>query len=498
MKAIVATAFRLVSPSALVVAMVLVLLDGHSAPLSDVWRPLVVGVALTLILQVAATLVLRDRLLGTYVTAIIVSVVLGLWAVAGILLVLPAWWWAVAANRRRTGRTATRSFPIAWIGRAGAIVAGVFLLLSVARVAAAFNPLMEDHAPVAVELPGSGGPDIFVLILDGYPRADTLQKDLGIDNSEFLSALARDGFVVDEASRANYMKTWLSVASMLHLRFVDEIPMLEHPTQDPAGQHRLAGRAIQQAPFAEALRERGYKIVAGTSSFTETDLLTADRVLDAGQPTNFENHVMETTMVARIVEMVAPGLLGRLQVDQAVEGLAHLRSIAREPSAQPIFMLSHIEAPHTPFAVDATGDPVPMPDCYPISCSAFDHYFTILGLTRDQYADRLAGYLEYTNQHVLDAVAEVVSERPDAVVIVMSDHGSRYDANDPQEHFRNLFAARTPGAEDVFPPGSHLVNVFRHLSNAYFDTDFAVLPYQAWFSDGLLLDLVPVDVPASD
>ena len=478
--------------------MVLVLLDGHSAPLSDAWRPLIVGVAVTLILQVAATLALRDRLRGTYVTAIIVSGMLGLFAVTGILLVLPVWWWAVGASRKRTGRAAARPFPMAWIGRAGAILAGVFLLLSIGRVAVAFNPLVPDDAPIGIELPGSGGPDIFVLILDGYPRADTLAEDLGIDNTDFLAALESDGFVVDDASRSNYMKTWLSVASMLHLRFVDEIPMLENPTLDPAGQHRLAGRAIQQAPFADALRGRGYEIVAITSSFTETDLLTADRVLDSGQPTYFENYVMETTMVARIVEAVAPGLLGGLQVDQADDGLLHLQSVAREQSAQPIFVLAHIEAPHTPFAVDAAGDSVPMPDCYPVSCSAFDHYFSVLGMTRAEYRERLEGYLTYTNRLVLDAVDEVVRARPEAVVLVLSDHGSRYDADDAQEHFRNLFAARTPGIEGVFPPGTHLVNVFRHLSNAYFDTDFEPLPYRALFSDGLLLNLVEVDVAPAD
>lgn len=477
--------------------MILVLLDGHSAPLSDLWRPIVIGVAITLTVQAAATLLLRNLLRGTYATTFVVAGVLGLWAVVGVLLVLPAWWWMVTANRRRTG-SSVRPFPIGWIGRSGGILAMVFLLLSVWRIATAFNPLAEDEPPIAVELPGSGGPDIFVLVLDGYPRADTLHDDLGIDNSRFLSDLEDAGFFVDDASRANYMKTWLSVASMLHLRFVNEIPMLRDPTPDPAGQHRLAGRAIQQAPFAEALRDRGYEIVAGTSSFTETDLLTADRVLDAGQPTNFENHVMETTMIARIVEAVAPGLLGRLQVDQAREGLEHLRSVARESSAQPIFMLSHIEAPHTPFAVDAAGQPVPMPDCYPISCSAFDHYFSVLGLSREEYSERLEGYLEYTNRFVLDAVRDVVRERPDAVVIVMSDHGSRYDANDPEEHFRNLFAARTPGADDVFGPGTHLVNAFRQVSNAYFGTDLAQLPYQAWFSDGLLLDLVAVEVAATD
>jgi hypothetical protein len=139
-----------------------------------------------------------------------------------------------------------------------------------------------------------------------------------------------------------------------------------------------------------------------------------------------------------------------------------------------------------------------MPECFPISCSTFDHYITTLGLSSNEYGQRLAGYLAYTNRRVLEAVRTVVSERPDAVVIVMSDHGSRYDPDDPQEHFRNLFAARTPGVDDVFPAGTEMVNVFRYLSNAYFETDFPALPYRASFSAPRLFDLTSIEMPARD
>ena len=484
----------LLAPMALVAAMILFLLIDHSAPLADLWRPLLVALGVTLLVQAVATVATRSYLRGAYVTGVVVAIGLGIWALAGVLLLLPAWWWAVAANRRRTGRPPTRGFPLAWLARSGGIVAFVILLFSVVRVAGALNPLTEDPAAMPVELPGSGGPDIFVMLLDGYARADTLSSEFGIDNTPFLAALEDAGFVVDDASHSSYMKTWLTVASMLHMEYVSDIPIFQDPTQDPAGQHRLATRAILQAPVADALRERGYEIVAGTSSFTETDLTNADRLLDSGQPTNFENHVLEITPIAGAIEALWPGLLARLQADQVREGIDHLEGVGREARSGPIFMLSHVEAPHTPFALDADGNPLPMPDCYPRSCTAFEHYISTLGMSQAEYGTQLAKYLEWTNAQVLDGVTTIVRERPDAVVIVMSDHGSRFDPDDPDEHFRNLFAARTPGVEDAFPTGSHPVNVFRSLSNAYFGTQFELLPYRAWFSNPLLLDLVPWEV----
>ena len=489
----------LLAPAAFVAATILFLLIGHSAPLGDLWRPLAVGLGATFVVQSLATWLMRDRLGGTYVAGIVAAVALGIWALVGVLILLPAWWWAVAAIRRRSARPAARAFPIATIARSSAILAIVLLLFSAGRVAVAFSPWESDPAARAVDLPGSGGPDIFVLVLDGYAREDTLVNEFGIDNGGFLAELENAGFVVDHESQSNYMKTWLTVASMLHMEYVEEIPIFQDPTQDPAGQHRLATRAILQAPFAEALRQRGYEIVAGTSSFTETDLMNADRVLDAGEPTYFENHVMEITPIAGAIQAVWPGLLARLQADQVREGLEKLGIVASGSPGPPIFMLSHVEAPHTPFALDAAGKPAPMPPCYPRSCTVFEHYISTLQMTPDEYGERLAGYLAWTNEQVLRSVLEVVRERPDAVIILMSDHGSRFDPDDPDEHFRNLFAARTPGRDNVFPAGTHPVNVFRSLSNAYFGTQFPLLPYRAWFSNPLLLDLVPWDVaPATE
>ena len=50
-------------------------------------------------------------------------------------------------------------------------------------------------------------PDIYYIILDGYPRADILKSTFELDNSEFISWLEREGFYVAACSQSNYSYT---------------------------------------------------------------------------------------------------------------------------------------------------------------------------------------------------------------------------------------------------------------------------------------------------
>lgn len=81
------------------------------------------------------------------------------------------------------------------------------------------------------------------------------------------------------------------------------------------------------------------------------------------------------------------------------------------------------------------------------------------------------------------AVHDIVTARPGAVVIVLSDHGpeERIDWWEPAEpgirdRVSNLFWARTPGRSGVLPDDISLVNVFARLFNAYFETDLPMHP----------------------
>ena len=58
---------------------------------------------------------------------------------------------------------------------------------------------------------GGGPPDIYVILLDGYPRADTLARLFDFDNGPFLAALEAKGFDVSAGSSSNYMYTELTL-----------------------------------------------------------------------------------------------------------------------------------------------------------------------------------------------------------------------------------------------------------------------------------------------
>ena len=65
---------------------------------------------------------------------------------------------------------------------------------------------------------------MYVILLDGYPRADVLDYAFDIDNSAFLDALAERGFTVARDSHSDYLWTHVSVPSALNLAYVEQIP----------------------------------------------------------------------------------------------------------------------------------------------------------------------------------------------------------------------------------------------------------------------------------
>jgi hypothetical protein len=114
-----------------------------------------------------------------------------------------------------------------------------------------------------------------------------------------------------------------------------------------------------------------------------------------------------------------------------------------------------------------------------------------MGVTRSDYAHLLGGQIEFLNGRLLEMVDRITATDPDAVVILFSDHGARFDSQVTDEYYRTFFAARTPGHEGLFPDDVSPVNVLVLLENAYFGTSLPVRGYQAWESGRLDLDLTP-------
>ncbi|HYN64825.1 MAG TPA: hypothetical protein VES36_09515, partial [Candidatus Limnocylindrales bacterium] len=59
--------------------------------------------------------------------------------------------------------------------------------------------------PPAVAASDQDLPDIYVILVDGYPRDDTVREVLGGDNAPFLERLEARGFTIDRNAHSGYM-----------------------------------------------------------------------------------------------------------------------------------------------------------------------------------------------------------------------------------------------------------------------------------------------------
>lgn len=443
-------------------------------------RPLLVTVVLAAGALTVARLLTRSWTWAALLATLFVLFSLRESLPAAVLGAFAAWWLLVWALRRIQSRPPMSARAARLAARASSIYGLAFLVVTGASVGLATveqpaTPL-PDYATA-----GTGGPSIYLILLDGYPRADTLADVFDIDNEPFLESLEEQGFSVTEQARSNYNKTWLTLASMLNAAYIEELLAEQRPPESEASQIRWTQALINASTVPELLRDRGYTIKAMAPPFTSTALTTADEYIDHGHLTEFEAKVTSASPWAALLRDEFAAFLAQSLKDAVVNTLEATARLAEESDGSPQLVLAHVHSPHPPFVLAASVRP--MPDCVPVRCSPWDPSLEESGFTLDEYRTGLAEQLEALNDLVLSAVTRITRADPDAVIVVMSDHGSRYSLSDGEEHFKILYAVRSPGHPQLFSAHESPVNLFRRLSSAYFGTEMPALPYRAWLSD---------------
>jgi hypothetical protein len=334
----------------------------------------------------------------------------------------------------------------------------------------------------------SDAPDMYVILLDGYARADTLAR-FGMDNQPFLSALQSRGFDVAHESHSNYTATWPTLASMFDLRPISAMQGLPSGSGPNGDQERALGRIARHGRALELLRSHGYEIVATPSAFAELTLSTADRLPASGHASGFEYALLRRTPLARLQPVVDWAMSDHR--DRIDDQLRAGVEVASERDRPPVFMWIHLMAPHSPLVF---GNP-PQP-CFP-SCTFYEPKAEEWGLTPKRFEAAFAAQTADLNDRILAAVDEITanSARPPAIVL-MSDHGVRH-VNGPEEYFASFFAARTPGHNAVFPQDNAASGTLALLLNAYLDANVPVPdPEVRMVSErGAVLNMRPWPVP---
>lgn len=459
-------------------------------------RSLVVAVTVVAVTQASLTLTLRDAtraaLLTTALIAVLASKVVllvvadALWsmtmpiAVIWLTLVGVALVMIVRIARRRrpswTGVGTTRALNVLSVSL---LVVATVTAVGAGRVGMVVRDLQQpalvaDGIPVPADLP-----DIYVVLLDGYPRCDVLREHFGYDNSGFLAALEDRGFDTATRSRSDYLWTHMTLISMLHRDYLERVEALAG-LRDGGPIHPTVRRVINDNPTFDDLRGAGYSIHTNAVPIERYAMRGAGHLIDGGHLNEFEISLLASTFVGDAVDLIAPGFAAEQHRRRIQHDLQALRDLASERSDFPRFVFAHLLTPHHPVVWAADGSPV-----NPALVGEF-YGDTLMeqGVPRGAFIDRYVGQLEHLNGMVLQTVDAIVeNEARPSVVIIMSDHGSgigmdpdQPDGGDLFGRTANLFVARTPGRDGVFPDDVTPVDVFRLLLDEYLGTSFGRVP----------------------
>ncbi len=362
--------------------------------------------------------------------------------------------------------------------------------------------------PVSVHVNAADRPDIYLILVDGYPRADVLERLFGIDNSAFLTALRARGFDVAEESRSNYVFTQLTLTSMFQMRYVEEVDGLGELV-GARGAHAADLRsAITSGAAFTALRAAGYGIDVTLPGYEHVALRgAADNVRDHGELNELERELLARTWMLDLIIRVVPDIFAGQQRDRIVHAFDDLDAAAASLRAQaegglrgqPRFDWVHIPAPHLPLVLkeDGTTRPLDARLFDPPSVEGF-------GLTDAEMAAGIAAELQYLNARLLSAVDSLQAatdgapDQPEPVIVIFSDHGYYYDEADTQARFANFLAASTPGAPGLLDGSPTPINLFPLLLNRYLGTEFALSEDRYFVSPGTLRLLLLTEVADPD
>jgi len=324
-------------------------------------------------------------------------------------------------------------------------------------------------------------PDIYVLLVDGYPRADVLDYAFDYDNSAFVGELQRRGFEVAEESHSDYLWTHVSLTSLLHMAYIEQIEALDAVVEGKEPLYPALTDAVNHNPVFDVAHAEGYEVASISGGFEQLAVRQADVFLDGGQLNEFELKLLNSTYLGQVVSFLAPTLASGQHADRIRTTLQMLAEVARAPRSAPRLVFAHVPTPHQPtvFRGDGGTIPVPIDDAFYLD-SPLEK-----GVPVDRFIAEYRDHLTYLNgllMESIDGVLEASTTPP--IVVLVADHGSasRVDwtvtqASDAEpaellERTGTLFAALTPERRAVFPADITPANVFRYLFDAYFGTAY--------------------------
>jgi len=338
--------------------------------------------------------------------------------------------------------------------------------LSTGQAAAAVDPSQQD---------------IYVVLLDGYPRTDVLRYAFDLDNTPFIDQLRARGFEVASQSHSDYLWTHVSLTSLFHMAYAEQIGPMKAISEGRAPLHPTLYDTVNHNPVFDEVRSRGYQVVGISGGFEQLSVRQADVFIDGGELNEFEIKLLNSTFLGNAISFALPSFASSQHGERIRTNLELLGEVARQPHDAPWLVFDHVPSPHLPtvFSQDGKAISVPIDDAF-YADSPIER-----GISAERFAREYTAHLLYLNGLILDAVDEVLeSSATPPIIVLMADHGSasavdwlvtQPEEADPArllERTAILFAAFTPERQDVFADDVSPVNIFRQLFDAYLNTQY--------------------------
>ncbi|MDQ3937788.1 MAG: hypothetical protein M3253_03805, partial [Chloroflexota bacterium] len=202
--------------------------------------------------------------------------------------------------------------------------------------------------------------DIYYLVFDRYGSPDALQRGFGVTDNDLPDWLAEQGFAVAPGAYANYIRTTLSMASVLNLDYLDEVAQEQGRA---SGDYGPLHSMLQEHLVGRFLRENGYRYFHVGAWFNATRTIAiADENLEHDTTTEFQAVLYETTALPDLASLLPQGEPMPPEDEKHVAAARFqfraLHGVIDTPG--PKFVLAHILLPHDPYTFDEDGNYVPV------------------------------------------------------------------------------------------------------------------------------------------
>jgi hypothetical protein len=254
-------------------------------------------------------------------------------------------------------------------------------------------------------------PNVFVLLLDGYPRSDVLEAVFDTSDAAFVSTMASMGIATNPDSWSNYDRTYASVSSMFSL----ETMLTEDATANATMAH-LRGVSGGDGEFLRAFRDSGYHITFAPSNWYGS---RCDSIVDScvaiGSTRSSMYWLFRGTVLAPIVFSQFRSPWTDVSLGQ-LDSIAEIHASAIQPG-RPSIVFMHVALPHPPTVLDA--------DCGETKTPwQVDFGETQVGFFDWGTPSEFGAQVQCVGSVVGAEVGQILGRDPSAAILVLSDHGT--------------------------------------------------------------------------